>query len=375
MIFVMNDTDISIFGTGKLDIPFGDNSIYIICKDVKKTAFSAEQIEKILSFAQAHQDSEIKFLQAESKEELLFIIGGLAFTGEERVSLVNLSVNIPKAYADRVELVCTEAKPKRRRRSKSDQNPLIPPPVSEELKRARSSKNRIPLTDKKEESAGLMGNTDGAGSTGGVNSVTDTGITENASGSNNESNAGKTDNANDVEDDPETPKSAEIGPIKTEIPEAEPVKAAEGQDNHVAAEKSLKEQLLEKMIERTRNESRSSRSTDEAGDKWRRAFEERKKEHLKDKAADSLVPQETDEQIRSSLEGKELAVYDLLKIKSQDIGYTWHTSMLIYNIISLGEEVDTAEDFEYALKGFRNGAVYEKCKDKIPELFAIIKKE
>ena len=153
MIFVMNDTDISIFGTGKLDIPFGDNSIYIICKDVKKTAFSAEQIEKILSFAQAHQDAEIKFLQAESKEELLFIIGGLAFTGEERVSLVNLSVNIPKAYADRVELVCTEAKPKRRRRSKSDQNPLIPSPAREELKRARSSKNRIPLTDKKEEAA------------------------------------------------------------------------------------------------------------------------------------------------------------------------------------------------------------------------------
>ena len=368
MIFVMNDTDISIFGTGKLDIPFGDNSIYIICKDVKKTAFSAEQIEKILSFAQAHQDAEIKFLQAESKEELLFIIGGLAFTGEERVSLVNLSVNIPKAYADRVELVCTEAKPKRRRRSKSDQNPLIPSPASEELKRARSSKNRIPLTDKKEEAAGLMGSTDNAGSIGDTDSAGGKGSGDGTS------NTGKTDNTNDAEDDSEIPKSAETGPEEAESPEVEPAKEA-GQDNHVAAEKSLKEQLLEKMIERTRNESGSSHNTDDAGDKWRRAFEERKKEHLKDKAADSLIPQETDEQIRSSLEGKELAVYDLLKIRSQDIGYTWHTSMLIYNIISLGEEVDTAEDFEYALKGFRNGAVYEKCKDKIPELFAIIKKE
>ena len=370
MIFVMNDTDISIFGTGKLDIPFGDNSIYIICKDVKKTAFSAEQIEKILSFAQAHQDSEIKFLQAESKEELLFIIGGLAFTGEERVSLVNLSVNIPKAYADRVELVCTEAKPKRRRRSKSDQNPLIPSPASEELKRARSSKKRIPLTDKKEEAAGLMGDADSTGSIGDTDSAGGTGSGDSTS------NTGKTDNTNDAEDDSEVPKSAETGLEKAESPEIESAKAATEQKNDASVtEKTLKEQLLEKMKERVMNENCSSRNTDDAEDKWRRAFEERKKEHLKDKAADSLVPQETDEQIRSSLEGKELAVYDLLKIKSQDIGYTWHTSMLIYNIISLGEEVDTVEDFEYALKGFRNGAVYEKCKDRLSDLFAIIKKE
>lgn len=66
-------------------------------------------------------------------------------------------------------------------------------------------------------------------------------------------------------------------------------------------------------------------------------------------------------------------LYGILGIKSEDVGFSWPTEMLMLNIIRDMESAETDADFEMAVRSRNNGdKVWEKIKDHVEEIKEIV---
>ena len=92
----------------------------------------------------------------------------------------------------------------------------------------------------------------------------------------------------------------------------------------------------------------------------------------------SLVPQETDEEVIQSLSEDKgdilyLELFQLIGVKSCDIGFTWKTHMLMSNILGWAMEAETIDDLEKSIEYFdaqRNTTILEeKCKPYLQKIF------
>lgn len=85
-------------------------------------------------------------------------------------------------------------------------------------------------------------------------------------------------------------------------------------------------------------------------------------------------PKETTEQIEQTLKenGEDLALWLFQKtgLKSEDVGFSWGTDMLLSRILSWAEESETEAEFVQNLKYFHQSDVlYERCKDFVSEIY------
>lgn len=93
-----------------------------------------------------------------------------------------------------------------------------------------------------------------------------------------------------------------------------------------------------------------------------------------------LVPQETKEEILSSLQDDEhgLWMYQQLHVKSSDVNFTWKTDMLMHRILTMAWESETEADFVQAIQYWDNSrgtdVLYQSCKHAIHEVFEQVQK-
>lgn len=88
----------------------------------------------------------------------------------------------------------------------------------------------------------------------------------------------------------------------------------------------------------------------------------------------SLVPVETEDEIIAYLKAENdvhgLWLFQLIKVKSCDVEFTWNTGMLMHQIGVWAEEAETVEDFVTALKYYRHGNVlYRKCERYVDAIY------
>lgn len=88
----------------------------------------------------------------------------------------------------------------------------------------------------------------------------------------------------------------------------------------------------------------------------------------------SLVPEETDDEVITDLKNDDdevgLWLFDMIHVKSSDVGFTWKTSMLLYRIMCWAKEAETVDDFVSSLKYYHRGdTLYNFCKNHVQEIF------
>lgn len=68
-------------------------------------------------------------------------------------------------------------------------------------------------------------------------------------------------------------------------------------------------------------------------------------------------------------------LYDLLKVKSEDIGYSWNTDMLMSRILSLASEVETVDDLVASIRTIRdNDVLWKPVKKNGKQILTMAKK-
>ena len=97
-------------------------------------------------------------------------------------------------------------------------------------------------------------------------------------------------------------------------------------------------------------------SADDAGDAP-------SKEEVKPDMPEGLVPHETEKQVLKSLSGSDLEAYNILHIKSEDVEFTWPTSILMWQILHNLEKCETEDDAREAIKAMRNGDKIAKAAE------------
>ena len=124
MLYILNDTDMDCFiEKTKLDL---QSRICIFVKNTAQATFSGKSVMALLEYAKDKEHpADIEIIEAESKEEQLFLIGSMVSNTEENMVIYNIPVIIPGKYKDRVEKIEVDAakeevKPKRKRRTKAE---------------------------------------------------------------------------------------------------------------------------------------------------------------------------------------------------------------------------------------------------------------
>lgn len=79
-----------------------------------------------------------------------------------------------------------------------------------------------------------------------------------------------------------------------------------------------------------------------------------------------VVPEFTDDQAR--------ILYDLIQVKSEDIGFTWKTEMLMLNILCDMERADYDLDtFESSIRYYQNGDfLWERVKPHVNKIKQLV---
>lgn len=110
----------------------------------------------------------------------------------------------------------------------------------------------------------------------------------------------------------------------------------------------------------------------------REKFEQQKQNRAGEKKAavvsTGFSPKETTEQIEQNLRehGEDLALWLFQEtgLKSEDVGFSWGTDMLLSRILSWAEEAETEAEFVQTLKYFHQSDVlYEKCKAVVSDIY------
>lgn len=110
----------------------------------------------------------------------------------------------------------------------------------------------------------------------------------------------------------------------------------------------------------------------------REKFEQQKQNRAGERKAavvsTGFLPKETTEQIEQTLKenGEDLALWLFQKtgLKSEDVGFSWGTDMLLSRILSWAEESETEAEFVQNLKYFHQSDVlYERCKGFVSEIY------
>ena len=110
----------------------------------------------------------------------------------------------------------------------------------------------------------------------------------------------------------------------------------------------------------------------------REKFEQQKQNRAEEKKAavvsTGFSPKETTEQIEQNLRenGEDLALWLFQEtgLKSEDVGFSWGTDMLLSRILSWVEEAETEAEFVQTLKYFHQSDVlYEKCKAVVSDIY------
>lgn len=122
MIYIMDEKDVSALSDGTLKLAEGD-VVKIFVKDMEKPILSAATFNAIGSL-----DVEIEFVQASSKDELIFLIGSLAGSGSD-CTLVQMDLSIPAMFAKHVKVLMKKekaAKPKKPRQPRKPKAESVP---------------------------------------------------------------------------------------------------------------------------------------------------------------------------------------------------------------------------------------------------------
>lgn len=99
---------------------------------------------------------------------------------------------------------------------------------------------------------------------------------------------------------------------------------------------------------------------------------------VKADSSKSLVPQETDEEVISSLSEKTddedaLKLFQMIHVKSFDVNFTWQTGMLMNQIIGWAADAESLQDFERSLSYFdsqhKTTLLQDRCKPYLNVIF------
>lgn len=102
MIYVVDEKDL----TSALKTLLGENfvagdEVYLFCKDMTKPCFTGEDVIGLMSLKDT---ANVNMQCISTREEQVFFIGGLAFSGAE-VTLYNFSIPIPDSFKEKVHIV------------------------------------------------------------------------------------------------------------------------------------------------------------------------------------------------------------------------------------------------------------------------------
>lgn len=121
MIYIVDEKDIGVLSDGTVDLKDGD-SVKVFVKDMEKPIFSARNYN-VLSFL----GQSIEFMQAASKEELIFLIGGFAGGGAD-CTLLQMDIAVPGMFVEHVKTIVKKEKPKRQRQPKKPKDVPVDKP-------------------------------------------------------------------------------------------------------------------------------------------------------------------------------------------------------------------------------------------------------
>lgn len=104
MILLVEDKNLSLLRGDFANIVTEDVDITIFVKDKTKPVFTSEDLMWLLSYG-----AQVDIVEAATKEEMMFLLGGKAFSGED-CTLVQMELPIPKAFSDHVKCVNQKTK-------------------------------------------------------------------------------------------------------------------------------------------------------------------------------------------------------------------------------------------------------------------------
>lgn len=104
MILLVEDKNLSLLRGDFANIVTEDVDITIFVKDKMKPVFTSEDLIWLLPYG-----AQVDIVEAATKEEMMFLLGGKAFSGED-CTLVQMELPIPKAFSDHVKCVKQKTK-------------------------------------------------------------------------------------------------------------------------------------------------------------------------------------------------------------------------------------------------------------------------
>lgn len=124
MIYIVDEKDVGVLSDGTVNLSEGD-SVRIFVKDMEKPIFSARNYN-VLSFL----GKSIEFVQAATKEELIFMVGGLAGSGSD-CTLLQMDISIPEMFAEHVKVLVKKEKSSKPKKPRQPKKPKAEVPVEQ----------------------------------------------------------------------------------------------------------------------------------------------------------------------------------------------------------------------------------------------------